>query len=236
MDRRFNVTATLARVSWKPAADNVRPVATIPLPPAPGADDHVSLALVNSTVSLPGGRRADELSSPGEATDWLFGHALVPERTALLAHCQNQLTGLRESLRAVFAAHVEGDVPDPRALDGVNRALTTVPSAPLLRHDPRHGLHRAPEHPVTQLVEHAMAQIAEDAATLLTGESAGLIAHCAAQPCSRFMLRTHARRHWCCTRCGDRVRAARAYARKQDRSPGARPARSGSTQGAVPEH
>lgn len=219
MGERFNVTLTLARVSWKLAAATVMPVSTIPLPPAPGAADHVSLALVNSAVSLPGGHRADELGSPGEATDWLLGHGLVPERTALLAHCQNQLTGLREDLRAVFVAHVEGNVPDHRALDGVNRALTTVPSAPLLRHEPHRGLHRAPEHPVTQLVEHAMAQIAEDAAALLTGGSAGLIAHCAAMPCSRFMLRTHARRHWCCTRCGDRVRAARAYARRHDRSP-----------------
>jgi len=33
--------------------------------------------------------------------------------------------------------------------------------------------------------------------------------------CQRFFLRTHARRQWCSTRCGDRVRAARAYARKR---------------------
>ncbi|MHC5560905.1 CGNR zinc finger domain-containing protein (plasmid) [Kocuria sp. U4B] len=31
-------------------------------------------------------------------------------------------------------------------------------------------------------------------------------------------MRTHGRRQWCSTRCGDRVRAARAYARKQERS------------------
>ncbi|MFC4716815.1 CGNR zinc finger domain-containing protein [Glutamicibacter sp. BW77] len=27
---------------------------------------------------------------------------------------------------------------------------------------------------------------------------------------------THGRRQWCSTRCGDRVRAARAYARKRE--------------------
>ncbi|WP_404798560.1 CGNR zinc finger domain-containing protein [Streptomyces pristinaespiralis] len=27
-------------------------------------------------------------------------------------------------------------------------------------------------------------------------------------------MRTHGRRHWCSTRCGDRARAARAYARR----------------------
>ncbi|MDN5936022.1 MAG: CGNR zinc finger domain-containing protein [Nitrosospira sp.] len=31
----------------------------------------------------------------------------------------------------------------------------------------------------------------------------------------RFLLKTHGRRQWCSTRCGDRVRAARSYARKR---------------------
>ncbi|MFI6014956.1 CGNR zinc finger domain-containing protein [Streptomyces sp. NPDC051243] len=32
-------------------------------------------------------------------------------------------------------------------------------------------------------------------------------------PCNRYLFR-HGRRHWCSTRCGDRARAARAYARR----------------------
>ncbi|SDC92679.1 Conserved protein containing a Zn-ribbon-like motif, possibly RNA-binding [Geodermatophilus telluris] len=189
----------------------------IPLPPAPGADQYVSLALVNSVVALPGGQRADELGSPEDATRWLIDHGLVPEQTALLAYCQNQLTGLRGHLRSLFATHVQGEAPPRRSLDEVNRALTKVPSASVLRHHPEGGLRREPEHPLTRLVEHAMAQVAEDAAALLTGTDAPQLARCAAPPCDRFLLRTHARRHWCSTRCGDRVRAARAYARKQDR-------------------
>lgn len=187
----------------------------IPLPAAPGAEQHTSLALANSTVTLPGGHSVDEIGSPEEATEWLISHQLVPDETALLAYCQTQLAALRSNLRAVFTTQVDGSAPDPQALDGLNRALTTVASAPLLRYEPQEGLHRAPQHPVTQLVEHAMAQIAEDAASLLTGNQAGLLARCEASPCDRFILRTHARRYWCSTRCGDRVRAARAYARKQ---------------------
>lgn len=203
--------------SRKSSIDTVIRVTKSPLPPAPGTDDHVSLALVNSTVSLPSGRGTDELSCPEDATEWLIAHGLVPEGTALLAYCQSQLTGLRDDLRSVFAAHARDSTPPRDAVDGINRALTKVPSAPLLRYDSNHGFRRVPEHPVTQLVEHAMAQIAEDAAALLTGERAGLLSQCGAPPCDRFMIRTHARRHWCSTRCGDRVRAARAYARKQDR-------------------
>ena len=193
----------------------------IPLPAAPGADAHVSISLLNSRVTLPGGRVADELDSPEAATRWLIERDLVPESTELLEYCQGRLADLRGTLRALFAAQVEGAEPEAAVLGDVNRALTRVPSAPLLRHDGDRGLHRAPAHPVTKLVEHAMAQIAEDAAALLTGESAGTVARCAAPPCDRFLLRTHARRHWCSTRCGDRVRASRAYARRQEAPVGA---------------
>ncbi|CCG02574.1 CGNR zinc finger domain-containing protein [Blastococcus saxobsidens] len=194
-------------------------MAITPLPPAPGADEHVSLSLINSIVTLPSGQQADELGSPEQATRWLISHGLVPEHTSLLAYCQNQLTGLRGHLRSLFAAHVAGTTPPQHALDAVNRTLTKVPSAPLLRYHPTTGLWREPEHPVTQLVEHAMAQVAEDAAGLLTSSTSAQIARCDAPPCNRFLLRTHARRHWCSTRCGDRVRAARSYARRQIGAP-----------------
>lgn len=190
-------------------------MSTIPLPPAPGADEHVSIALLGTRVTLPGERVVDELDSPEAATRWLVERDLVPESTELLEYCQGRLAELRGTLRMLFSAQVEGVAPSAEVLEEVNRALTRVPSALLLRHDGDRGLHRVTAHPVTKLVEHAMAQIAEDGAALLTGESAGMVARCAAPPCDRFLLRTHARRHWCSTRCGDRVRASRAYARKQ---------------------
>lgn len=191
----------------------------IPMPPAAGAAEHPCLALANSIVTLPGGQRADELNTPESATEWLIGHDLAPLGTGLLAYCQLQLMDLREHLRGTLMAHTEGIEPAPGALEGLNRALTAVPSAALLQYEPGQGLVRVPGHPTTQLVDHAMAQIAEDAAALLTGPEAHRIAHCASAPCDRFMVRTHARRQWCSERCGARQRATRAYARKTDKSP-----------------
>lgn len=193
----------------------------VPLPPAPGTDEHSCLALANSIVTLPGGQRVDELNSPENATAWLVAYELVPVGTGLLAYCQLRLTDLRESLRRVLASHTEGLAPNSGALEGINRALVAVPSAASLQYDPDKGLLRVPSHPVTQLVDHAMAQIAEDAAALLTGPDAPRIAQCAAAPCDRFMVRTHARRQWCSERCGARQRANRAYARKQEKAPAA---------------
>ncbi|MFH7335295.1 CGNR zinc finger domain-containing protein [Streptomyces sp. KHY 26] len=47
------------------------------------------------------------------------------------------------------------------------------------------------------------------------------VAHveCAAHGCERFFLRSHGARRWCTTRCGNRVRAARAYAARRGTSP-----------------
>lgn len=177
--------------------------------------DLVHVGELVETVQVLGGRREDELDSPAAATAWLVERELVPASTELLEYCQSRLSGLRQDLRSLLESRVDGVEPDGGVLDRLNRALTRVPSAPLLAFDSEQGLHRAPGHPVTQLVEHAMAQIAEDVATLLTGEDAEAVARCASPPCDRFLLRTHARRHWCSTRCGDRARAARAYERRR---------------------
>lgn len=192
----------------------MRDMPELPIYPAPGADEHPSLALANTRVTLPGGRYVDELTTPIEATTWLINHKLAPEGAELQTYCQSRLIGLRDDLRALFSTRAAGVALDPKSLDGINRALASAPHVSLLRHDPHTGFFRSTEHPVTQVVEHAMSLIAEDAAELLTDNQEGLIAQCESSPCVRFYVRTHARRQWCSIRCGDRVRAARAYARK----------------------
>jgi predicted RNA-binding Zn ribbon-like protein len=182
---------------------------------APGAEEHPCLALVNSANGLPGGRRYDELGSPEAATAWLTARDLIASESVLQEHCRARLAALRADLRDLFTAHTTGDVPPTAAVHAVNRALTRAPGALLLRFDPAAGFSRCAEHPVTQVVEHVMAVIADDAASLLSGDQASMLASCEADSCERFFLRTHARRQWCSTRCGDRVRAARAYARKR---------------------
>uniref|UniRef100_UPI0034E00421 CGNR zinc finger domain-containing protein n=1 Tax=Streptomyces flavofungini TaxID=68200 RepID=UPI0034E00421 len=68
-------------------------------------------------------------------------------------------------------------------------------------------------HPTTAIVDHALGALAADAADLLTSPAAERLTACGSTPCNRYLLR-HGRRHWCSTRCGDRARAARAYARR----------------------
>lgn len=194
------------------AADVLR--TDLDLPPAPGADRHVALDLVNSAIALPGGHVLDLLGTPDSANAWLTSRGLAPASFGMREQCAAQLRALREQLRALVAARLDELPPPDSALAAVNDAMTRVPTAELLRWDAERGPRREPSHPVTQALDHALAVLAVDAADLLTGADAHLLAACGAPSCRRYLLRTHGRRQWCSVRCGDRVRAARAYARR----------------------
>ncbi|AXG55507.1 hypothetical protein SLCG_4352 [Streptomyces lincolnensis] len=183
------------------------------VPPAPGAERYPALDLANSAPALPGGQYLDFLGSPAAAGQWLADRGLAPADAGLRELCTSRLRGLREHVRALLGCHVDGLPAPADALAAVNDALTRAPSASLLHWDSARGLYRATSHPVTQIVDHALAALAADAADLLTGPDAERLTACGSPPCNRFLLR-HGRRHWCSTRCGDRARAARAYARR----------------------
>ncbi|MFI1865756.1 ABATE domain-containing protein [Streptomyces jumonjinensis] len=160
----------------------------------------------------PGGHFIDLLDTPATANRWLIERGLAPADVDLQEMCTAQLRSLREQIRSLLASRVDGHPAMPAALASVNDALTRAPAASLLHWDPARGLYRAASHPTTQIVDHAFAVLAADAADLLTGPAAARLTACGSAPCNRYLLR-HGRRHWCSTRCGDRARAARAYAR-----------------------
>ncbi|MFI9723979.1 ABATE domain-containing protein [Streptomyces sp. NPDC052396] len=189
------------------------PAHSVP-PPAPGAERYRALDFANTALDLPGGQHLDLLDSPGAAASWLIEHDLAPADTKLYAVCTDRLRALRDHLRALLRSRIDALPAPDDALRAVNDALTSAPAAALLRWDAIQGLHRVQAHPTDQIVSHALAVLAADAADLLTGPDAERLAACGSPPCRRYLLRTHARRHWCSVRCGDRARAARAYARR----------------------
>jgi len=189
--------------------------ADLAVPPAPGAEQYSALDFANSAVALPGGHYLDLLGTPAAADRWLTEHGLAPEHAGLQETCAAQLRALREQIRALLAVGVHGHPAPASALAAVNEALTRAPAAELLHWDATRGLHRAASHPTARIVEHALATLAANAADLLTGPDLERLTACGSPPCNRYLLR-HGRRHWCSTRCGDRARAARAYARRTD--------------------
>ncbi|MFI1731503.1 CGNR zinc finger domain-containing protein [Streptomyces acidicola] len=182
-------------------------------PPAQGEEEHPSLALTNSAIALPGGHTVDLLGTPAQANHWLTERGLAPVDAGMQEMCATHLRSLREQIRSLFASRTEGLPALPAAVRAVNDAMTRVPTAPLLQWDDMTGPYRATPHPTTAIVDHALATLAADAADLLTGPDADRLTACGSPPCNRYLLR-YGRRHWCSTRCGDRARAARAYARR----------------------
>ncbi|CAL9278821.1 hypothetical protein SUDANB66_00057 [Streptomyces sp. SudanB66_2053] len=193
-------------------------VAQTALPPAPGADRYRSLDFADTAATLPAGQSYDLLAAPESAMRWLAAHNLTTPDVRLYEVCAQRMRALRGHVRALFAARVDTTAPPEESLRAVNEALTAVPTAPLLAWDGAQGMRRVQAHPTDRAVNHALATLAADAADLLTGPDAGILAACGSAPCDRFLLRTHGRRHWCSTRCGDRARAARAYARRSGAS------------------
>ncbi|MEV7097180.1 CGNR zinc finger domain-containing protein [Amycolatopsis sp. NPDC051045] len=173
---------------------------------APGEDRSPALALVNTWRLTPGGP-VDDLGSPGEATSWLHRHALaaaVPGAEEL-----SRLTELRTAVRELLAALAEGRAPDAAAVEAVNAAARADAAAPQLawRGGPRREWHST--RPGT--IDAAAAALARDAIDVAGGDLGPLVRPCEAHGCVRFFFREHARRRWCSTTCGDRVRAARHH-------------------------
>ncbi|MEU3985283.1 ABATE domain-containing protein [Streptomyces sp. NPDC026672] len=185
------------------------------LQPAPGEDQYCSLALANSLMTLTGGRVVDRLATPEGANEWLAEHDLTPADLGLRESCATQLRVLREHVRALLASRADGLSAPLAAVTALNQAMTSVPTSPLLQWDEKTGPYRVTTHPTAAAVDFAIAHLAANAADLLTGPDADRLTACGSTPCSRFLLR-RGRRHWCSTRCGDRARAARAYARRTD--------------------
>ncbi|MFI9509321.1 CGNR zinc finger domain-containing protein [Nocardia sp. NPDC052566] len=189
------------------------PIADPPLPPAPGAGRYLALDFANSAIALPGGQFADALGTTASTNRWLTERGLAPAGVEVQEMCATQLRALREHIRALFAARVAGLPVLPTALSAVNDAMSRTPTAALLQWDSENGPYRAALCPPNEVLDRALATLADNTADLLTSADADSLTTCASPPCNRYLLR-HGRRHWCSTRCGDRARAARAYARR----------------------
>ena len=202
-------------------------------PAVPGEDVSIALALVNTRLHGPDGPR-DLLAEPADVRAWLAGHGLVPEvgprgdgsdgdgRGSAgwgSAGWGDRLRELRESIRALLAARIDDTVPDVADLAAVNAALAAAPCVTSVAWDeggPRVGQRRTAR--TDDPLAPALAALAADAGQLLAGLHAAQLARCSAHRCIRMFIRTHAARQVCSTRCGDRVRAARHYAKRREQT------------------
>ncbi len=179
---------------------------------APGEERSPALALVNSRHNSPSGM-IDRIGRPAEAISWLVEHGLLPAGTTVPKGRLTDLYDLRDAVRAVFVARIVGAMPPEGAVATLNRASAAAPTAPELAwtvvDGPASYLHDIGGDALAR----ALAMVARDAIDAVCGERAGALLECEAPGCIRLLEKDHSRRRWCSTACGDRVRAARYYAR-----------------------
>jgi predicted RNA-binding Zn ribbon-like protein len=183
----------------------------------PGEREHPSLALVNSRHRSRSGM-VDHLTSPEALDEWLAWRSLAARGAAASEEDLEAALALRDAVRELIVASVEGRAPAASAVATVNEASAVAPAADQLRWEDGEGFVRTRMAPGAGELRRALAALAEDAIGLVSGERREDLIACEAPGCVRLLLKDHPRRHWCSTRCGDRVRAARYYRRSRERS------------------
>jgi predicted RNA-binding Zn ribbon-like protein len=181
---------------------------------APGELAHPALALANARRNAPGGP-VNELESPASMQAWLRRHgfdadACEPDDVAAFAR-------LRDAIRELLLARIEARAADPAAVSLVNLIAAEAPTVPRLEWN-ADGPRSTRDGLGVRGLALAGAVIAADTIALVVEPEGAELRACAAPRCVRLLLRDHPRRHWCSTRCGDRVRASRYYHRHRPRS------------------
>lgn len=174
-----------------------------------GEDRSVALALVNSLRNGPSGT-VDEIDDPPGLDLWLAGHGLAAEPRATGRDVIDAAL-LRDALRGVLVARGRGLTPRAADVAVVNEAASASPGTPQL--DVVDGQVQLGWAPTRGGAAEALAAVARDAMGLVTSGSGPLVHECAAGDCVRLFLPDRTTRTWCSTTCGNRVRAARHYAR-----------------------
>jgi predicted RNA-binding Zn ribbon-like protein len=175
--------------------------------PAPGEERSVALALVNTRFEDSRGT-VDELTDQDAAGAWLVAHAGAPRALSLSPRDLERVDALRESIREVLSALMEERTVDDAALSRLAATTAAAPGSARLTRQ-RGALVRDWVVARGSPLERTLAEIANDAIALTGDERRKHLAECGAPDCTRLLLRDHNRRHWCSTRCGDRVRASR---------------------------
>jgi predicted RNA-binding Zn ribbon-like protein len=117
---------------------------------------------------------------------------------------------LRDVIRSLAAAIVDGREPDPAAVATLNRHASQAPRWRELRTTPGpHMAVRTAGRPVTA----ALGWLAEDAVALFAGPLRHELRACHGPGCVLYFVRESPRREWCSPGCGNRARAARHYAK-----------------------
>jgi predicted RNA-binding Zn ribbon-like protein len=175
------------------------------------ADPQLVVGLLGTLRSGGDALAGDELLDDPDAVAWVHEHVGTKSAADLA-----ELVGLRELMRELFSAIVDGDPPPPGTIAVLDDLAAQAP-VNLTAHEATHGIvvveRTSPCPPATVL----RADLARSALALLVAPARDRLRLCRAPGCSLFFLTDLRRRQWCSASCGNRVRVARHYARHSRR-------------------
>jgi predicted RNA-binding Zn ribbon-like protein len=164
------------------------------------------------------GRAADEVTTARELAAWYeawIPHSVIgPEPGEARAVGDADAAAfhrLRDALRPLLVAAVEGTPPDPDAVAVLNGVAERAPLWPSLT--VRDWGLEIIEQTRARYADAALGVIARDGMQLLSGPLAADLRMCGAPRCIQFFLSSDPRRLWCSPGCGNRARVARHYDR-----------------------
>ncbi|MDH6127946.1 ABATE domain-containing protein [Kitasatospora sp. GP82] len=197
----------------------------------PLTGESLALDLVNTTFIRGGARGVlvDALHEPADLDRWLrtrladFGEPLRrlldgPSGVEATQGHLDRYRELRAALRDLAATTVDGTAPQPATVAAVNAAARL--SAGWLELDPDRPGSSVPRWTEPDLRLAALGEIAAAAVALFAGPSAAQVRACPAPGCILYFVKSHSRREWCTSICGNRVRVARHTRRHREPAPG----------------
>lgn len=175
----------------------------------------LAIDLANTVMVIAGSDAVDLLSSADDLRVWLDRERPRLGECGFAAEHLDELRELRDAVRELFAAAVEGRAPRPKALQRVNAASAAAPIAPQLEVDGQGRFRASDSTPEGDPLAALLASLARSAIDLLAGPDRGRLRICTAPSCGMFFLGA---RRWCCSACGNRARVARHYRRARPAS------------------
>jgi predicted RNA-binding Zn ribbon-like protein len=172
------------------------------------ASGELAVALL-STLQLSDGDLVDELAEKRAATAWLRKHRPTKGVNDAVF---TDLVLLREMLRGLLTAVIDGERPQPKAMGAVNDLAARAPVTVVARQGVR-GAVRVEVTSQGTPVDALLAEIARSGLVLLVPPERERLGLCRAPGCILFFLKRHPRQQWCSNSCGNRARVARHYNR-----------------------
>jgi predicted RNA-binding Zn ribbon-like protein len=172
------------------------------------ADPQLAVGLLGTLRKRGDALAGDDLPEDPEATAWVHEHLRARDAAGRAG-----LIRLRELMRKLFLAVIDGDNPPAKAIATLNDLAAQAPANLTARQVPDGTIvvERTKPGPAFTVLQ---ADLARSAMALLAAPASDRLRLCRAPGCSLFFLTSLSHQQWCSADCGNRARVARHYAQR----------------------